>query len=235
MRFANHDFPALPSILSVENLLGDVLGEHVYVGGACVGFYVDDPAAAEIRPTYDVDIVVEIASEVERTQHDERLRQAGLQHDQNGPICRWTKGGLVIDVMPSSPEILGFSNRWYPYVLASPVACDVDGVEIQIASLSAFLATKMEAFSGRGGDDYVTSSDFEDIVRICDGCLTFEVDCLDAASEVLEFIGLTAREWLDKGDEFRQAVSAHIEQGDSVRTQEVLARLQLLASQKRSG
>lgn len=229
MRFVAHAFPALPSILAAETLLGGVLGDHIYVGGACVGFYVDDPAAADIRPTYDVDIVVEIASEVERTQLDERLRQAGLQHDHTGPICRWIKGELVIDVMPSSPEILGFSNRWYPHVFAAPVACDVDGVEILIPSLSAFLATKMEAFFDRGGDDYITSSDFEDIVRIFDGCTTFEVDWPNSANEVLEFIGSTAREWLGKGDEFRQAVSAHIEQGDSVRTQGVLARLELLA------
>jgi hypothetical protein len=63
-------------------------------------------------------------------QRDEVLRQSGLEHDMSGGvICRWKKGGLVIDVMPTDPEILGFSNIWYPYAFALPLTCEVDGVE----------------------------------------------------------------------------------------------------------
>ena len=75
----SYSFPALPSIVAAERVLQGVLENHVLVGGACVGFYVDDPGAAEVRPTDDVDAVVEIRTEVERVQLDERLRAAGAR------------------------------------------------------------------------------------------------------------------------------------------------------------
>jgi len=45
----------------------------------------------------------------------------------------------------------------------------LEGIEIRIASAPHFLATKVEAFLGRGNNDFMGSADMEDIITIIDG------------------------------------------------------------------
>ena len=72
--------------------------------------------------------------------------------------------------MPTEEHILGFSNRWYPEAVASAASVPLPGgVAIKLISAPAFLATKLEAFSGRGKRDLLTSHDFEDIVNVLEG------------------------------------------------------------------
>ena len=42
--------------------LGDLVDEAMFVGGATLVLWINDPAAAPLRPTRDVDVVVEIVS-----------------------------------------------------------------------------------------------------------------------------------------------------------------------------
>jgi len=72
--------------------------------------------------------------------------------------------------MPVQPELLGFTNRWYPYAVDTAVSVDLGaGVAIRLVSTVAFVATKLEAFASRGGGDFVTSHDLEDVLNIVDG------------------------------------------------------------------
>lgn len=72
--------------------------------------------------------------------------------------------------MPVDPRILGFTNRWYPYAVRTAKATDLGGgVSIRVVTAVAFVATKLEAFVGRGGGDFVTSHDLEDVLNIVDG------------------------------------------------------------------
>ena len=50
------------AIRKIAQALGELNEQVVYVGGAAVSLYIDDPAAADVRPTKDVDISLEIAS-----------------------------------------------------------------------------------------------------------------------------------------------------------------------------
>ncbi len=45
----------------------------------------------------------------------------------------------------------------------------VESVTLRVAAPAYFLATKMEAFRGRGNGDYLTSHDMEDLVAVLDG------------------------------------------------------------------
>ena len=47
---------------TVANGLGELKDEMVFVGGVVAELYADNPAASEIRPTIDVDCVIEISS-----------------------------------------------------------------------------------------------------------------------------------------------------------------------------
>jgi hypothetical protein len=88
----------------------------VCVGGCTTGLIVTDPAAGGIRPTRDVDAIVDVTSCAQYTARSDRLRSLGLMEDtaEGAPLCRWRQGNVVVDVMPSDASILGFSNRWDP-------------------------------------------------------------------------------------------------------------------------
>ena len=47
------------------DVLGDLVEEVVFVGGASVPLWITDPAAQSPRPTVDVDVVVETVSPLE--------------------------------------------------------------------------------------------------------------------------------------------------------------------------
>lgn len=72
--------------------------------------------------------------------------------------------------MPTLPDVLGFSNRWYPLACATAWANRLpSGRSVQVIAAPAFVATKLEAFAGRGQGDYLFSHDLGDIISVIDG------------------------------------------------------------------
>lgn len=159
-------------IRAVASALSELNDTVVFVGGATLSLYADDPAATEPRPTDDIDVVVEVATYGEfSSQIDERLRQLGFTNDQeSGIICRYRINGLIVDIMPTNPDVLGFSNRWYADGVTESIVYQIDERQaIRIFSAPYFIATKLEAFkSFRHGKDPRMNSDFEDIIYLFD-------------------------------------------------------------------
>ncbi|MGA7381049.1 MAG: hypothetical protein WBX03_09370 [Terriglobales bacterium] len=143
----------------------------VFVGGCATGLLLTDPAAAPVRATLDVDVVVELASYAEYIALEEQLRRLGFQEcqDEGAPICRWVSDDIVLDVMPTDSSLLGFSNRWYRAAFENAQKVSVAGHEIGLITAPYFLATKLEAFHGRGKEDYRGSRDLEDVITVLDG------------------------------------------------------------------
>jgi hypothetical protein len=90
--------------------------------------------------------------------------------NEGAPLCRWRHGAVILDVMPLDQEILGFSNRWYREAMHAATVLTLEP-SLQIRGITApfFLATKLEAFKGRGGRDYFASHDLEDVISVIDG------------------------------------------------------------------
>ncbi|MBD3749949.1 MAG: nucleotidyl transferase AbiEii/AbiGii toxin family protein [Sphingobacteriales bacterium] len=154
---------------AVNQLLKGLTQDIVFVGGAVVSLYAtNSELASEIRPTEDVDVLVELASYGGCSQLDQRLREIGFANDiTSGIICRYKIKGIVVDVMPTNSDVIGFSNRWYPEGFYNAIVKEIDEDNlIKIFSLPYFVATKWEAFLNRGKNDYRTSKDFEDLVYI---------------------------------------------------------------------
>lgn len=149
-----------------------MLNELVFVGGAITGLLITDAAAAEPRVTLDVDAIAEIASYKEYARFGDRLRRLGFTEDMRdqAPTCRWIRDGAILDVMPLDESILGFSNRWYSGAMATASSQKLgDDLEIRLVSAPYFIATKLEAFKGRGNGDFLGSHDLEDLVCVVDG------------------------------------------------------------------
>lgn len=168
----NNHHTNLVRLRAVASALSELNEKVVFVGGATVSLYATDLAAAEPRPTDDIDVVVEVATYAEfSSQIEERLRQLGFTNDiESGIICRYRIQGLIVDVMPSDSGILGFSNRWYREGIAESIIRPVNEHQtIRIFTAPYFIATKLEAFnSSRHGRDPRTNSDFEDIIYLFD-------------------------------------------------------------------
>ncbi|MEI1247380.1 hypothetical protein [Rhizobium aouanii] len=62
--------------------------------------------------------------------------------------------------MPDDETILGFSNRWYAAGIETAATITLDtGLDIRILTPAIFVATKLEAFAGRGQNDLFMSRD----------------------------------------------------------------------------
>ena len=154
--------------------LEELKDEVVFVGGVIAQLYATDPAAAEIRPTKDVDCVIELRSRSDFYLLEARLREKKFANDisKGAPICRWIYKGIKVDVMPTNEKILGFSNIWYSEGIANKIIKSLpDGEEIFVFSPEYFLAAKFEALKNRGTKDLRQSHDFEDIIYILDNNL----------------------------------------------------------------
>ena len=153
-------------------LLSPLLGELVFVGGSTTALLITDKAAAEVRPTYDVDAIAEISSYAAYADFSERLRRCGFSEDvsEGSPICRWRLKKTILDVMPLDEKILGFSNRWYKPAMDSAVVHELEpDLRVRVVTAVYFCATKLEAFAGRGKHDYQQSHDLEDLMAVVDG------------------------------------------------------------------
>jgi hypothetical protein len=187
---------------SVVRLLAPVLDELVFVGGCTTGMFITDPAASGIRPTRDVDAIVDVTSYANYLTLADKLRAIGLVEDttEGAPLCRWQYGALIVDVMPTDATVLGFSNRWYPEAIDTATTIDVAGHRVRLVTPALFIATKMEAFRGRGGGDVFASHDLEDIIAVVDGRSEIVSDVAAASDAVREYIGREIQLLLDNPD-----------------------------------
>ena len=183
-------------------LLAPVLDELVFVGGCTTGFFITDPAATGVRPTKDVDAIVDVTSYARYTLFAERLRALGLVEDasEGAPLCRWRHAHLIVDVMPSDPSVLGCSNRWYRDAIETAQTLRIAGHAVRIVTPALFMATKLEAFHGRGGDDIHMSHDLEDIVAVVDGRPAIVDEVAGAAADVRAYIVSEIRALLENRD-----------------------------------
>jgi len=65
-------------IITIASALGELNPEVMYVGGAVVSLYINDPSAEDVRPTKDLDISMEIASAGELEKIRKSLNQSRL-------------------------------------------------------------------------------------------------------------------------------------------------------------
>jgi hypothetical protein len=106
------------------------------------------------------------------------------------PICRWRAGAVAVDVMPPVESIMGFSNRWYPLALESAIPQALpSGRLIRLVAAPVFLATKLEAFSGRGNNDYLFSHDLGDFLAVIDGRDSLIDECRASSEELKTYLG----------------------------------------------
>ncbi|WP_138475442.1 nucleotidyl transferase AbiEii/AbiGii toxin family protein [Dyadobacter bucti] len=209
----------------VHDALEELKDEVVFVGGATVALYVQR-AAEEVRPTNDIDILVELADYKSYSAVDEKLRGKKFVNDmESGVICRYKVKGIIVDVMPTGETVLGFSNRWYPAGFSTAVKYDIgDGYVINIFRPEYFVATKLEAFKNRGGGDGRTSSDFEDLVYLFNHRLTLWQEMLVSEHGLRQYLRYEISQLLENAY-LEEWIGSHLEYAEKRRVNYILGSL----------
>ncbi|HSG75972.1 MAG TPA: hypothetical protein VLA30_07520 [Burkholderiales bacterium] len=224
--------PNIEILAQVARALGELRERMTFVGGCATGLLITDPGASPVRATQDVDAVVAVVSLADYHQLGAALRAKGFAQplEEGAPAFRWSMAGLKLDVMPSDPGVLGFSNRWYDHVMQHAREVRLPGgIGIRVADAPSFIATKLEAFLDRGAGDYLSSHDLEDVLSVVDGRTELVEELRAADPELRAFVGATVAGLL-ADDGFLNALPGLVLEGSpAVRTPIVLQRLRQLA------
>ena len=212
-------------IKAVYNALGELAPTTIFAGGAVVSLYADRPYD-DTRPTDDIDIVVELIDYHGYAAIEEKLRKKGFVNDfESKVICRYKINGIVVDVMPISEKVLGFSNKWYAPGFKRAIDFEIDKQHIvKIFPAAYFIASKLEAFKSRGKDDGRTSSDFEDIVFVLNYRNKIWEELQKADKEVMQYLKNEFSKLL-AGNYIDEWIAVHLDYNDRQRGVLISGRL----------
>ncbi len=193
------DNPNLVILEHVAKRLDYLVDDVVFLGGCATGLLITDGAAPPIRMTKDVDMITELTTLADYHRFTNKLRQLGFAEDQSkdAPICRWGVEDVVLDIMPTNPAILGFGNRWYKPAIKNAIQITLpSGRLIKRVSAPHFIATKIEAFHGRGNNDYLMSHDLEDVIAVVDGRAELISDIQQSEDELRDYLAVEINQLL---------------------------------------
>jgi len=196
-------------VAEIAEALKDIKQDMVFVGGAVISLYTDDPAADEIRPTQDVDMTINILNLGHWEEVQKKLSELGFQPDPFGhAICSYKYNDIPVDIMATEDGPLGPSNRWYKVGFKNLKNVKVKDQEIKILSAPCYLATKFEAFKNRG-NDYRTSHDIEDIIYVLDNRIDIVSEITEGEPSILLFIREQLQIIINKGI-LKEVLVSHI-------------------------
>ena len=160
------------------------------------------------------------------------MERLGFRHDtrEDAPICRWVCDGITVDVLPVREEVLGWRSKWFEAALRSATTVDVQGRSIRVVSAPYFVALKLEAFEERGGGDFITSVDFEDVICLFNGRETV-ADEIAAEREIGKMLGTKFAAYL-RSDILDDAIEGFVqtERNPDERKAAILSRFQNVAA-----
>ena len=191
-------------ILMVAKALGnELLPQVAFVGGCTTGLFITDEMSKEsVRYTDDVDLIIHVLGYTGWHAFSEQLIARGFRISMDDEVnCRFRLGDLQVDFMPDEANALGFTNRWYKAALqtAQPFSMS-EKITIRLVKSVYFLATKFEAFKGRGKSDWLGSRDIEDILNLVDGRVELFEEIRNAAADVKSYLAFEFRTLLDSPD-----------------------------------
>ena len=159
------------SIVGLNGKLSGIPFDFAFLGGSVLALLVNDPSVAAIRVTKDVDVIVDVRTRRDFHREERELEARGFRHDtsEEAPICRWLADGVVVDVLPVREEVLGWRSQWFDQALQKAQIMEIEGHRIKVVSAPFFVALKLDAFEDRGKSDFISSTDFEDVICLFNG------------------------------------------------------------------
>lgn len=159
------------AICKLDDRLKAVPRRFAFLGGSLLSLLVTDKTVDTIRVTKDIDVMMDIRSRKDYHEVDAMLERLGFRHDtrEDAPICRWICEDVTVDVLPIHVDVLGWNSKWFDVALEESSEVRVGDRVVRIVSAPFFVALKVEAFEERGKGDFISSTDFEDIICLFNG------------------------------------------------------------------
>ena len=203
--------PNLPALRSVADRLDRLGLDYAFMGGAIVNLLLDQPDLSPVRPTDDVDVILEAVTSTRYADLEARFRNLGFSHDMRpgAPRCRWVIGNLTVDLMPAEGDFLGLNPAWFKEALTTATVREFGHTRIRLISPVAFLATKHVAFTDRGDGDYYASHDLEDFVAVIDGRANILMDVTQAPDALGRYVTEAMRALL-AAPAFAESLPGHL-------------------------
>jgi len=107
------------------------------------------------------------------------------------------------------------------------------GLKIRLVAPVYFCASKLEAFAGRGKNDFHASRDLEDLIAVVDGRAELAGEIRGAAGDVRSYLAKEIKK-LTSSREFNDALPGHLppDAGSQDRVGTIISRLEEIASLK---
>jgi hypothetical protein len=206
----------------IATALGDLNDQVVYVGGAVVSLYIDDPPADDVRPTKDLDLTMKIASigELEALR-EELIKRGFIQSANDSVVCRFRYEDVLVDVMATIPVGWAPGNRWFELGFHKAFSYDLEGHTIRLLPLPYFLATKFDAFFDRGIKDLYASHDFEDIVYLLNHVSDIAEQALNSEQTVKKYLMNCSQQILESS-QIQEAIVGNLYHEDKDRRFELI-------------
>ncbi len=216
----------------VADALGELNEKVVFVGGAMISLYIDDPAAEDVRPTKDIDITFKIVSVGELEELREILTNRGFsQSSEDEVICRFRLQDIKVDVMSTTEVGWAPANPWFEPGFEKAIPVQVEDKIIKILPLTYFLATKFSAFTARGGRDPRMSHDFEDIVYLLNYTLNFKEEILSSPDEEVKAYLIESFRKILQDDKLQEAIIGNLYFEDQMaRFERIIEELKIIVS-----
>lgn len=184
--------PNMALLVGMAQAMGPLCDQVVFVGGCATGLLLEDAGLMEVRPTEDVDAIVEVVTLAGYHRFAKQLMQRGFKQTMadNTPPFRWYWNSMQLDLVPLDEKVLGFANPWYRVGYKEALVSELaDGLKLRHLGAPHFLATKFEAFKDRGQNDVYLSHDLEDIMTVVEGRAAVAQEVGEANADVRKHVG----------------------------------------------
>ncbi|HAT8179508.1 TPA: hypothetical protein JA361_08555 [Legionella pneumophila] len=179
------------ALYKAATVLKDLNEQVVYVGGRIVGLLITDLIEDDVRPTYDIDIALDLRRTDIAAHYSlqKKLESLGFKPDRN-VNCRYVYDDFMIDVMYTDGVLQGINSNWYQAGFDNAIEIQIKDKKIKILNAVYFIATKLEAFTDRAykNNDYWDCKDLEDIINVINGRPELLVEIMNSPKDVVQFI-----------------------------------------------
>ncbi len=225
--------PNLAALRAVADRLDGLGLDYAFVGGSIVNLLIDHPALSPVRPTDDVDVILEAVTSQRYADVEAKLRRLGFDHDmrEKAPRCRWVLGNLTVDIMPMDGGFLGLNTAWFKEALATATEREFAHTRLKLISPVALLAMKHVAFTDRGDGDYYASHDLEDFVTVIDGREKIVAEVNEASADLRTYV-IKSVGALVADPAFNEALPGHLpsDRASQQRLPNLRSKLQAIAA-----
>lgn len=208
--------------LNIASRIFDALEKNhrvrfVFVGGAAVPLYADTVTFESFAPTKDLDVVTAITSEEDFLRIRRLMRQSDFVPDSEAGMTPpedtlrfrwWYEKRFKVDILSTRFDVDGNHARWFRAAWKGAFCQTLPGgTRLWLANPAAFVASKLDAYAGRGNGNLLGSKDFAEVLYLMAARSSLVAEIEKADVELRLYVTSTLKS-LASNSAFQQSIAA---------------------------